>query len=406
MLRSIKSNELMRYSNLLFLILWLNPMLIRSSIVWWGTVFLYLFLFIKCYGGRIKLDKNYTAWTASFAVLCLASILWAVSRNQVADVMKNMIIRLVMLYCIRSQIKNRKDMDEMLWVFLLSCVFNAVYLNVTFQTTKIQTSISVISSRIGNEIWNSNTIGMMMAVASLLVFYFLRKQTSKKKRNFLFIVLVLFVLTAVRSGSRKAILIVAAGSSIYLFLTAKGKRIRTTLLLILGGLTAVYVLMEVPYFYDVIGWRLEGLLAKKTGVGTVDHSTLLRLQLIDNGLRVFRDNFMYGVGIDCVRFLNGSMIGEKLYAHNNYIELLADLGILGTFIYYFGYLFIWKNLLKHLRGNDNLNTLFITIMAILLPVEYGCVTYSDVMFQFLLMLIFTYISITKQESVKTIRGEQ
>ena len=44
-------------------------------------------------------------------------------------------------------------------------------------------------------------------------------------------------------------------------------------------------------------------------------------------MQVFKDNWIVGCGIDCFRVVNGKLTGYRYYAHNNYIELLADLGV-------------------------------------------------------------------------------
>lgn len=63
-----------------------------------------------------------------------------------------------------------------------------------------------------------------------------------------------------------------------------------------------------------------------------DASTDERVRMFDKGLDLWQKNFIFGVGWGGYKELSGF----GTYSHNNYIQLLSELGVLGFILYYFG----------------------------------------------------------------------
>ena len=80
-----------------------------------------------------------------------------------------------------------------------------------------------------------------------------------------------------------------------------------------------------------------------------------RVTLFQYGMNWFLDNPILGVGINNFRVLStktSEFAGMSFYAHNNYVELLVDIGIVGIVIYYSAYYYLYLNLRKY---NDTLS---------------------------------------------------
>ncbi|QAY67785.1 O-antigen ligase family protein [Paenibacillus protaetiae] len=100
-----------------------------------------------------------------------------------------------------------------------------------------------------------------------------------------------------------------------------------------------------------------------------------------------RPLFGYGIG-------NFSVISEfDMYAHNNYVELLADLGSVGFLIYYAMYFYLFFKLSKgvFLKEND-LVFPFIIVVLIMIS-ETGLVSYNVGYIQILLVLSYSWLKI-------------
>lgn len=75
------------------------------------------------------------------------------------------------------------------------------------------------------------------------------------------------------------------------------------------------------------------------GIG--DTSTKWRHYYIEEGLKTFYKNPIIGIGIDNFKEVSGIS-----YSHNNYVEMLATLGLLGFILYYSIYFYLVRHLVR------------------------------------------------------------
>ena len=149
----------------------------------------------------------------------------------------------------------------------------------------------------------------------------------------------LIVLGIFFTGARKEIVCVALLVSM-LLVTGKYKVLKVfsviTILII-----SYQALLHVPALYNTVGWRLEQAdIMDKSSEGRID----LIVDAVNTGI-----NHPLGVGLDNSRYYSST---EEDYAHNNYAEFFADLGILGFISYYGVYVFFLVNLWKIHRKQD------------------------------------------------------
>ena len=102
------------------------------------------------------------------------------------------------------------------------------------------------------------------------------------------------------------------------------------------------------FFYHLFGMILEySYLWERIiqGIYLDDGSSAYRLFLIEKGLILFKSNPIFGCGLG--QFSSAS--GTGLYAHNEFIEILATTGLVGLACYYGSYILILKRLLNSNR---------------------------------------------------------
>ncbi len=164
---------------------------------------------------------------------------------------------------------------------------------------------------------NPNSLSAI-SVASLPFLQHLWPVARTRKHKILILVTgVLAIICIIFSGSRAGYLstIILAGGW---WLTSKNK----LQILALGVVALVAVLAFFPDQYvgrfNTIGEQQEG-----------DASRAERVQLMKDAYEVFKEHPM-GVGLDCFILVNGPKTGRYLRAHNLWLQVASDLGILGV----------------------------------------------------------------------------
>ncbi len=175
----------------------------------------------------------------------------------------------------------------------------------------------------------------------------------------------------------------------------------------------VYYFRQSDYYY-----RVQALITfVKISLGStsdnitkmIDYSAYERKKLISFGIRMWLDHPLIGIGLDNFRVVIKDYwpISNRLYSHNNYIELLSTIGTVGTIVYYSIYYSIFKKITQvskkseYFANNHNIKLIhiFITAMVCLMVLELVTVTYYSKFTWILLMIILGYIdklSNTKQ----------
>lgn len=376
------------------LLLGQNPDWGSNSLLWWGSIGIFLLVFFAEYRGRLTIEYNFTLWVLGFAGICAVSYFWAVDRDSVVYLLKGTVVNVVMWLLLRSSVRSEEDVTRILKLLLLATVICVVWLLLTNKEILEQSvGQDELGERLGSESkWNANSIGMMAATGMLIALY-LRKNTENRLTRWVYLVVVpLMIFVALLSGSRKALVMTLMGFCGFVFLTSKGKRLRAIVIVALAVLGLYYLVMEVPFFYSIIGMRVEGFVASLTGVGEVDSSTRVREELRMDAMRVWREYPLFGCGLHCYQKIGAVKPG--IYSHNNYTELLANLGIVGTVIYYSAHLYCLIGLLK-IKKKDLLVWLLLIVLLIQLVMDYGCVSYTSLTDGLLRMLMFSVILLRK-----------
>lgn len=372
-------------SVLLLMIVAQNGDLSNNRLIWWGIVALFLATSLMYFSFQIRFDR-YALWIFTFITVSLFSSIWAINSDWVFTILKSLVINAALFSILRSSIYNRMDVEFLFKLLIVASLVNATYI-LFANPSALMEQAGGEENRLGTqEGWNANAIGMMTSISAVISSYFCKNASSKKERLVYASIIVFLTVVSLTTGSRKAVVILFAGISAYVFFSLKGKRIRATLFIVIIFSLMWYLMMENAYFYSIVGWRVEAALSQFTGEGKLDGSAISRKKLIVTAIDVWRERPLFGYGLDCFKYFAKSATGHQYYAHNNYVELLADLGVLGFAIYYSAYFYIliqsWKN------RKNNLSLLSFVLICIMLVSEYACVSYANFLFGILIMIMF------------------
>lgn len=231
--------------------------------------------------------------------------------------------------------------------------------------------------RIGDTLsGNVNTVGFNFGSISLLVTW----QYCKKRKKSVLAILTILILFMLLTGSKKALLIVML-DIIMMFMYEKGHASRW-LKLFLVSVVGIYVIFNVPYFYDILGSRVKSMIDTMLGrssvlLNTYSYSTDMREKMIEEAFKLFLKKPLFGGGFN--NFMANTVTGYE-YSHCNYTEMLCSFGLFGTIIFYSKYAsnikYIWENKLFKDKEYRNIAFIVVFFMIEMLNADWATVTFS------------------------------
>lgn len=230
--------------------------------------------------------------------------------------------------------------------------------------------------RLGTIIGDPNTVGIILSYSFLVSIYL--SIFNKKKVFFLLASIILF--SVFLTGSRSSIVVIISGLLTLTVLKSIHNPIKSKvtpfIFLFLVVSLGYNLIFEFDFLYDILGRRITGLIERYMfGSSSEESSSYYRTLMIIKGFDFFQNNPILGYGLETYRTLFLQESGIFSYSHNNYIELLVSLGLIGTIIYYLMYGSIFLYALKITKLKDNYVTLVIVLIISMLVAHVFLVFY-------------------------------
>lgn len=325
-----------------------------------------------------------------FVVYAVLSYAWAVSPPLAIKRGQSLIKIFVMVSLLYVSFKQQFKTEQLLKIIMWGGFVAIVYIILTVGVGSIAYLAQLEERLGGNEdlTINVNVLGTLAANVIIINTYF------KLYDHFSWDILIdlpCLVMVAV-CGSRRAMLVLFVGI-VMLFLIKNSKKLDASYLLKITtvlsvSLIAIYFILSLPLF-ALISERMEGLVNSIKGEGVVDNSTMARELMIQVGYKLFKESPIIGIGLDNARAFNPKV---GTYLHNNYIELAADLGIIGFVLYYSMHCYVIMKAVKLKKTDNKLYAIVLTLMVSLLISDIGVVSYYYKEYYFFLILSFIYIN--------------
>lgn len=361
-----------------------------SSLVYWGMIFV-------CLGGLVlKLCMNkknvvfttFIWWYLAFFVVCVTSLMYSIQLSASIESLKTMVFNACVLFCLAWMIDTKEDINTIAKILLLVTVCNAIYMCIAVDWESMGIE-RMDATEIGVG-WNSNEIGLMMLWGSIICCY-LSKELKKPGYYF---AIPLFLSLIIYSGSRKVWLGVALFVMVLIYINNK-RRLFTSIIISIFVLIAIYnLIMNVEWLYNIGGERLQQFFDGLLGTGEYDSSAATRDRYINYGWNWFLENPIFGYGIGCFGNLLHSAMGKTTYSHNNYIELLVGVGIIGAIVFYYIYLKVVKMGLSSIFNKNKDQSpqahILLSLILIHIPLQIGMVSFQSLYDLILLLLVFYY----------------
>ena len=347
-----------------------------------ARVILVYFLLIDFIKTKKWKSSFYIVWTLLFLIYNAIMIRYAFDKSYAFDYTLTLLYIVVENLMIFLYVRKYDILEYILKVFIVGSILKALRIF-------IKSGFLIFMNFRAAENTSANIIGLYSAIAFSLCIYFII--TKKIKNKYLYFILAFIcILFTILSASRKAILFLLIPLALY-GITKTKNPIRLAKNIILVGLCLYIIYFFInnnEFLYNLVGNRLESMISGFMG-GKTDGSTSTRLHLIEAGMKWFKDRPLFGYGLSNFKALNIIYRNSQYYAHNNYVELLVNCGLVGTIIYYSFYvklLHIYYNCCKI----DKKNIIILGILLCFIIGEYGLVTYDEAVFQILLMIIYLY----------------
>lgn len=391
---SLTNAQVWSFSLILFFAINMNYDWRKGYLAWYGCLAFVFAAYLLFSNGRILLKRlAFFYWLFSFVVLCVISLAWSLSVSTGMVIVKSFVVYFAVLLLIQLSINLRYKIDTLLKCYLVATLINAIYVAVTID---VETLGEVQLGGQMLEGWNGNGIGYMAAQGALIGYYLLKTTSRKTEKTFFLFCVVAFAILTLYTGSRTAFLMLLAELVLYYWLSHPTKVVRNVMVSALVLIGAFYLIMNVETFYNVLGSRMEGLFALFSGEGEVDSSASIRDVFIKNGKLWFFERPILGYGIDNYRVLNQEATGRFTYAHNTFIELAVDLGIIGLVWYYSVYAYLMVKLVKLVKHGP-IYVFLLSALVTSFVSQYGGVSYHSFYQNLLLLLCFFIIAQAQTE---------
>ncbi len=320
-----------------------------------------------------------------FITVCLISYFYAVNQQIALTMIISLSLYFVFIFFFTNYLDDYKKIVNVLHYFIVAGVSASIYLLINSEFSNIQ--------RIGELLGNINAVGMMLDIPSLFCVYFI---LFEKKYWYLPATLIC-IGVVLATGSRGAIGMLIFGILLLLYFNTQGNIKGRLKGVVLGAIILVlsyFLLFEIPFFYQIAGSRIENILKFIHSEKINEGSIVIRSFMIKFGLDIFKENPIIGYGINNYRVFLGKEIGWMTYAHNNYIELLVGIGIIGTTIYYSMHISLLSSLFR-LKDKSGLKFLFLSFLLPIFVIDFASVNYYDKHIFIVLALCSAFLKINK-----------
>lgn len=319
-----------------------------------------------------------------FVLFCMMSCKWAVNPSYSISRCKGMVESLIIVFVLYTVHYRDDNADSLLKAIMIGYYIVVGYVLIKYGVVN---TVSLITNgeRIPNFILNSNVLGACSAYSLLLTAHYI----FKRERHFWYVFSIVPIAGLVVSGSRKAIIIIVIGVMVYFSLIQLGAKRGAAIVNVIASVIAlgvlIYLLSKLSVFSGVND-RIVQMINGLVGHGGTDSSTITRMRLKQVGFELVSKNWLKGVGIDNPGLFGGAAFQrEYYYLHDNFLELLAGVGVIGFVLYYMPYIIVLIRYIKYRNFKDREYNICVTLLIVWLIMDYGIVTYSYIGTYFFLL---------------------
>jgi len=327
-----------------------------------------------------------------FAIFAFSTIFWAVDFNLAFKYYTRLII-LTLNFIIIYTIFERYNLEQ---TILYGILLGALY-NILIGLNIIHPSYEIFEfGRFTGTLGNSNKIAKTMLFAifsSLVLLSFTSTKGWFRIYNYINIILSFYII--VLTISKKAIILAPLMIILsFSFKNLKIKNIIIFLILIVVGSKLLLVYGDIEQLNSLsilLEKRFNGMVNMINGHAG-DASSRERAFLIKEGFNIFSQDPIFGIGLNNARYF------LVKYTHNNYLELLIGVGIVGTVLFYSIYILTIR--VVYNMPSIKIKRYFVVMILIILLLDMATVTYYTKPVLFTVLYMFFVAQKEEERYVK------
>lgn len=385
----IKNRTLMNVLTLMLVCaLYICDLMPYGSLIIAALTLLILGFYVILHRTHIRLKwSSLIGYMIVFAFYCALSALWSVEKSYAIQQCVTIVELAICAYVLYLNYSEYNSSLSLWKIIYGASIIISAYTIVIEGFSNILTAV-ISGNRVNLSFTNINSVALLATYGILIAIYFMLFEGKKK---YIFS-LPLQLLIIFASQTRKGFIALALGVLLLVYFRNKSMTIPKKLLVLVAsgiGVIVAYKLISSIELFEPIIYRLEMAVNAFTGEGYVDNSTRQRAEMNAIGYGQFIRTPIHGMGMGNPRVLLEGMWGNNYpYLHNNYLELLAGGGIIGTLLYYIMYIHVIVKAATCRGIKWKPKYIIWMVVLITLVMDYFMVTYYSKMTYVYLMIMY------------------
>lgn len=356
-------------------------------------------IFVHFLKNRLKFNAgSYFLSYGVFALWCLLSAFWAHEQDRAltgaVGVVQFVVLGTTLAAYIIAERSPHFLLDCLAWSTAgLALVLLVLTPTDVWREALQQTAVaSSDENRLGYTVrYHPNALGRVMMIGALLWVYKFR--IASKNRFPIALMAVGLVGILILTKSRLSIALFVVILVLFILLTSKNAA-KLALRSGVGALilsAAYWAMMNIPVLYAAVGFRFAAMLGL---TGSVDASTSTRVEMTKIALELFARQPLWGVGFENYSYYYYYDYSgwAETYAHSNFAELLASLGLVGMISYYVIPIWLTISLLRLFRRIDPEKRTLVALLLVLavsqLIADFASIAYTNEFVQLTTVLVY------------------
>ncbi|MGN0181270.1 MAG: O-antigen ligase family protein [Candidatus Ornithomonoglobus sp.] len=304
-------------------------------------------------------------WYGIFYVYVALSKFWSTKSGIAHTNMITSLIQPVAFFiCLDWYVRDERSLDKLIKCFCWATLFYAATVIITSPPSTYMTLS--FGSFTGMQ---RNTTGYILMFGCFFNLFF---GAQINKPIYLLFAAVCFI-GSILTGSRKIIFGYAAAIALYaIFHKDVSIRIKRIAIIAIILMITIPLAYRIPMIRHAFGDRLRAVF----DTSIQDGSVASRDKVKEIAIELFKKYPIFGRGWNAVsrKYIEAFSAERGLYAHNNYLEVAADFGIIGIILFYWKFAYVLLKCIKRVKTNQYASFLSICLIVVFF-LDYGQVTY-------------------------------